>query len=127
MRLRSSGRVRSEGPAVAQIVDAQEYPASASRRRWLALVPVAVVLLVFAATLEPVQRTARTLLGLAGLAPLAVTMSGNTADEAGAPIAHAFVRAGQEGQLASTYSDEAGRYKLAYSIRARRPSDASVG
>jgi len=112
---------------VAQIVDVQDYPATASRRRWLALVPVAVVLLVFAATLEPVQRTARMALGLAGLAPLAVTMSGNITDDDGAPIRHAFVRVGQEGQLAATYSDEAGRYQLAYSIRTRLPADVSVG
>ena len=114
---------------MAQIVDAQEYPTTASRRRrWLALVPVAVVLLVFAATLEPVQRTARMVLGLAGFVPLAVTMSGNITDDDGAPIRHAFVRVGQEeGQLASTYSDEAGRYQLAYSIRTRLPADVSVG
>src|SRR5438046_8762995 len=98
---------------MAQIVDVQDYPATASRRRWLALVPVAVVLLVFAATLEPVQRTARMALGLAGLAPLAVTMSGNITDDDGAPIAHAFLRVGQEGQLAATYSDASGRYPLA--------------
>ena len=112
---------------MAQIVDVQEYPATASRRRWLALVPVAVVLLVFAATLEPVQRTWRTVLGLAGFAPLAVTMSGNIADDDGAPIAHAFVRVGQEGQLAATYTDGAGRYVLAFSIRTRLPADVSVG
>src|SRR5207245_526480 len=73
--LRSSGRGRAEGPAVAQIVDVQEYPATASRRRWLALVPVAVVLLVFAATLEPVQPTWRPAPGPAGPAPPAVSRS----------------------------------------------------
>ena len=89
--------------AVARIVDAQEPPPAARRRRWLALAAVVLILLVFAATLEPVQRTARTALGLAGLLPLAVTMSGMVIDEGGLPIGHAFVRVDQGQELATTY------------------------
>lgn len=112
---------------MARIVDAQEPQAAGSRRRSLALASVAVVLLVFAATLEPVQRTARTAIGLAGLAPLAVTMSGKVTDEDGAPIAHAFVRVGQDGELATIYTDETGSYQLAFSMRTRMPAEVSVG
>ncbi len=112
---------------MAQIVDAQEYPAAVRHRGWLALAPVAVVLLVFAATLEPVQRTARVALGLAGVVPLAVTMTGRITNEDGLPIAHAFVRVGQDGELATTYTDATGSYQLAFSIRLRLPADVSVG
>jgi hypothetical protein len=112
---------------VAQIVDAQEPQVAGSRRRSLALASVAMVLVVFAATLDPVQRTARTAVGLAGLAPLAVMMSGKVTDEDGAPIAHAFVRVGQDGELATTYTDETGGYRLAFSMRTRIPAQVSVG
>src|SRR5437879_13420844 len=54
-------------------------------------------------------------------------MSGNITDDDGAPITHAFVRVGQEGQLAATYTDEAGRYQLTYSIQTRLPAEVSVG
>ena len=109
------------------ILDAQEPPLAGTRRRSLALVPVAVVLLVFAATLEPAQRTTRTLLGLAGLAPLAVTLSGNVTDDGGAPIAHAFVWVGQDGALASTYTDGNGDYRLAFSVNTAAPTAVSIG
>ena len=109
------------------IVDSQEPAPAVSRRRSLALVPIAVVLLVFATTLEPVQHTTRTLLGLAGLAPLAVTLSGNVADEDEAPIAHAFVWVGQDGGLASTYTDGNGNYRLAFSVNTRMPTAVSIG
>jgi len=109
------------------IVDAQEPTAPVSRGRSLALAPVAVILLVFAATLEPVQQAARIALGLAGLAPLAVTMSGEVRDEEGAPIAHAFVRVGQDRELATGFTDEAGIYRLAFAIRTGESANVSVG
>jgi hypothetical protein len=92
-----------------RIVDLQGAPPVGGRRLSLAPAAVAIVLLVFAATLEPVQRTARAALWLAGLAPLAVTMSGIVADEDGAPIMNAFVRVDQGGKLATTYTDEQGK------------------
>jgi hypothetical protein len=109
------------------IVDAHEPPAPVGRGRSLALAPVAVVLLVFAATLEPVQQTARSALGLAGIAPLAVTMSGEVTDEEGAPIAHAFVRVSQDRELATGFTDQTGTYRLAFSIQTREPANVSVG
>ena len=112
---------------MARIVDAQEPPAPLSRRRSHALLSVAVVLLVFAATLEPAQRTARMVLGLAGLAPLTVTMSGTVTDEDGAPVAHAFVRVGQDREFATAFTDETGNYRLVFSVRKAVPAEVSVG
>ena len=112
---------------LAPIVDAQEPPPAAGRGRWLALATVAGVLLVFAATLEPVQRTARTALGLAGFVPLAVTLSGVVTNEGGSPIAHAFVRVDQDRELAATYTDETGSYRMAFTIRTADPADVSFG
>lgn len=111
----------------ALIVDPQESPDSRDHRRPIALAPVAIVLLVFAATLDSVQQTARTGLGLAGLAPLAVTMAGNVTDEDGAPIAHAFVRVTQAVELATTFTGETGGYRLAFSIQTRLPAEVSIG
>ena len=111
----------------AQIVDAQEQPAGPSHRRSLALAAVAIVLLVFAATLAPVQRVASAALGLAGLVPLVVTMSGYVTDDEGRPIAHAFVRAGQGRGLATTYTEETGSYRLIFSVQTRVPVDVSIG
>jgi hypothetical protein len=111
---------------MARIVDLQEA-SPAGGRRSLALASVVVVLLVFAATLEPIQRAARVVLGLAGLAPLSVAMSGTVIDEGGAPIAHAFVRVDQDGELASTYTDEKGTYQMVFSIRTWAPADVSFG
>ena len=113
--------------AVARIVDAQEPPPAARRGRWLALAAVVLILLVFTATLEPVQRTARTALGLAGLLPLAVTMSGMVIDEGGLPIAHAFVRVDQGQELAATYTDETGGYRMGFTIRTAAPAHVSFG
>src|SRR5438477_8880635 len=113
--------------AVARIGDAQEPPPAARRRRWLALAAVVLILLVFAATLEPVQRTARTALGLAGLLPIAVTMSGMVIDEGGLPIAHAFVRVDQGQELAATYTDETGTYRIAFTIRTAALAQVSFG
>ncbi|TMF59999.1 MAG: carboxypeptidase regulatory-like domain-containing protein, partial [Chloroflexi bacterium] len=112
---------------MARIVDAQEPPPAARRGRWLALAAVVLILLVFAATLEPVQRTARTALGLAGLLPLAVTMSGMVIDEGGLPIAHAFVRVDQGQELAATYTDETGGYRMGFTIRTAAPAHVSFG
>lgn len=112
---------------MARIVDAQEPLAAGRRRGSLALVPVAVVLLFFAATLDPVQRTARTVLGLAGLAPLAVTLSGTVTNDDGAPIPHAFVRVGQVGELATAYTGENGDYRLAFSVDTDQPAEISIG
>jgi len=113
--------------AVARIVDAQEPPPAASRRRWRAFAAVAVVLLVFAATLEPVQGTVRTALGLAGLLPLPLTMSGMVTNEDGLPIAHAFVRVGQGRELAATYTDETGSYRMVFTMRTAAPAEVSFG
>ena len=115
------------GPGAGRIVDAQETPAEGHRRPALALAAVTIVLVVFAATLEPVQRAARVAMGLAGLAPLSVTLAGRVTDESGAPIAHAFVRVFQDRELAATYTDEHGTYAMLFSIRTDAPADVSVG
>ena len=114
-------------PPAGRIVDGQETVPEGRRRPALALAAVTIVLLVFAATLEPVQRTARVAMGLAGLTPLAVTLSGMVEDESGAPVAHAFVRVFQDRALATTYTDERGAYQMAFSIRTEAPADVSVG
>ena len=109
------------------IVDAQEPTSASGARRSLALATVVTVVLVFAATLDPVQRTARTALGLVGLVPLAVTMAGQVTNEDGAPVVDAFVRVGQSGELATTRSDETGSYRLTFTVRTGVPATVSVG
>jgi len=66
-------------------------------------------------------------LGLAGLAPLTVTMSGTVTDEDGAPIAHAFVRVGQDRELATAFTDETGNYQLVFSVGKAVPAEVSIG
>ena len=85
------------------------------------------MLLLFAATLEPVQSIGRMALGLAGIVPLAVTMSGRVTDDGGTPIRHAFVRIGQDAELATTYTDEHGMYEVRFAVRTRAPADVSFG
>src|SRR5207237_96958 len=75
----------------------------------------------------PQCRTARTALGLAGFVPLAVTLSGVVTNEGGSPIAHAFVRVDQDRELAATYTDETGSYRMAFTIRTADPADVSFG
>ena len=62
---------------VSQIVDADEAPLRGHRPAVVGIFAAAIVLVLFAATLEPVRRTGRTLLGLAGIIPLTVTMTGS--------------------------------------------------
>jgi hypothetical protein len=66
-------------------------------------------------------------MGVAGLAPLAVTLSGTIANEHGAPVAHAFVRVTQNAELGTTYADAAGSYELRFSVRTAMPATVSFG
>jgi carboxypeptidase family protein len=112
---------------VSQIVDTDEAPLRDRRAVAVGIIAAAIVLVVFAATLEPVQRAGRTVLGLAGLIPLTVTMSGHVTDESGAPIAHAFVRIDQGHELANTISDVDGSYRMLLAIRTTEPAYVSIG
>src|SRR5207249_4000068 len=112
---------------VSQIVDADEAPLRGRRPAVVGIVAAAIVLVVFAATLEPVQRTGRTLLGLAGIIPLTVTMTGRVTDEGGAPIAHAFIRVDQGQELANTITVADGSYQMGFAIRTNEPADVSIG
>lgn len=112
---------------MSQIVDADEAPRRDRRAAAVGIIAAAIVLVVFAATLDPVQRAGRNVLGLAGLSPLTVTMSGHVADESGAPIAHAFLRIDQGHELANTISDLDGSYQMLFAIRTTEPAYVSIG
>ena len=112
---------------MSQIVDADEAPLRGRRPAVVGIFAAAIVLVLFAATLEPVQRTGRTLLGLAGIIPLTVTMTGRVTDEGGAPIAHAFIRVDQGQELANTITVADGSYQMGFAIRTNEPADVSIG
>jgi hypothetical protein len=111
---------------VNQIVDADEAPPRGHRPA-VGIIAAAIVLVLFAATLEPLQRAGRTVLGLAGLLPLSVTLTGHVTDDGGAPIAHAFIRVDQGQELANTITDVTGNYQMLFAIRTRDPADISIG
>src|SRR5438309_5013594 len=112
---------------MSQIVDADEATLRGRRPAVVGILAAAIVLVLFAATLEPVQRAGRTLLGLAGFVPLAVTMTGKVTDEGGAPIAHAFIRVDQGQELANTITVADGSYQMSFAIRTNEPADVSIG
>jgi hypothetical protein len=112
---------------MSHIVDVEETPPRGRRPAAVGIVAAASVLLVFAATVEPVQRAGRTVLGLAGIVPLTVTMTGRVTDERGAPIPRAFIRVDQGPQLATASTDSAGGYEMVFAIRTRERADVSIG
>ena len=112
---------------MSRIVDAEEFPRRAGRGSVLAIGAATAIVLLFASTVEPVQGAARNALGLAGLVPLTVTLSGTITDETGGPIPHAFIRIDQGHELATTISDAGGRYEADFSIWTNAPAYLSVG
>lgn len=93
----------------------------------LAAVAAAIVVLLFASTLEPVQRAARNAVALAGVGTLAVTMSGTVTNDLGAPIPHAFVRVFQDAELANATTDTGGAYRMEFAIKGNTRADVSIG